>query len=80
MRKQNGMGDEIFPRGGRYEEVAENLKARNVRVRDRRCIICLNDEETRKDEVVCSAGDIVPAWSSSTPWKKDFHSPVNSNA
>jgi hypothetical protein len=36
MRKQNGMGDEIFPRGGRYEEVAENLKVKDICVGDLR--------------------------------------------
>jgi hypothetical protein len=37
-------------RADRYQEVAENLKVKEVYVGDSRYIICLNEEEERKDE------------------------------
>ena len=50
MRKQKEVGAEVLARAGRYQEVAENLKVKEVYVGDRRYILCLNEEEERKDE------------------------------
>jgi arginine repressor len=55
MRKQKEIGTEVLGRGGRYQDVAENLKVKEVRVDDRRYVICLNEEEARKDEAARSA-------------------------
>jgi hypothetical protein len=50
MRKQKEISAEVLGRAGRYEDVAPNLKVKEVRIEDRRYIICLNEEEKRKDE------------------------------
>ena len=55
MRIQKEIGTEVLGRGGRYQDVAENLKVKEVRVDDRRYVICLNEEEARKDEAARSA-------------------------
>jgi len=55
MRKQKEVGAEVLARAGRYQEVAENLKVKEVYVGDRRYIICLNEEEERKDEAARTA-------------------------
>jgi hypothetical protein len=49
MRKQKEVKEEVLSRGGRYAEVAENLKVKEVWVNDRRYIVCLNEEEAIKD-------------------------------
>jgi hypothetical protein len=49
MRKQKEVNEEVLSRGGRYTEVAENLKVKEVWVNDRRYIVCLNEEEAAKD-------------------------------
>jgi hypothetical protein len=49
MRKQKEVKEEVLSRGGRYAEVAENLKVKEVWVNDRRYIVCLNEEEAAKD-------------------------------
>jgi hypothetical protein len=50
MRKQKEIGGEVLARAGRFQEVAENLKVKEVVVDDRRYVVCLNEEEARKDE------------------------------
>jgi len=55
MRKQKEIGTEVLSRGGRYQEVVENLKVKEVRVGDHRYVICLNEDEGRKDEAARSA-------------------------
>jgi arginine repressor len=55
MRRQKEIGTEVLARGGRYQEVAENLKVKEVRVGDHRYVICLNEEEERKDEAARAA-------------------------
>ena len=55
MRKQKESGGAILARAGRFHEVGENLKVKEVLVRDRRYIICLNEEEERKDEAARQA-------------------------
>jgi hypothetical protein len=58
MRSQNEVRDEVLSRAGRYRVVhpsrAESddpspLKVKEVRVDDRRYVICLNEDEARKD-------------------------------
>ena len=49
MRKQKEIGAEVLSRTGRFQEVAENLKVKEVSVGDRRYVVCLNEEEERKD-------------------------------
>jgi len=55
MRKQKEIGEEVLARAGRFQEVGENLKVKEVVVGDRRYIVCLNDEEGRKDEAARAA-------------------------
>src|SRR6266404_2171344 len=58
MRSQNEVKDEVLARAGRYRVVhpprvksddPSPLKVKEVRVDDRRYIVCLNDDEARKD-------------------------------
>ncbi|MFQ5905714.1 MAG: IS1634 family transposase [bacterium] len=49
MRKQKEVREEVLGRAGRYEEVASNLKVKEVWIQDRRYIVCLNEEEARRD-------------------------------
>jgi Transposase len=49
MRKQKEVKEEVLSRGGRYTEVVENLKVKEVWANDRRYIVCLNEEEAAKD-------------------------------
>ena len=49
MRKQKEIGAEVLSRAGRFQEVVENLKVKEVSVGDRRYVVCLNEEEERKD-------------------------------
>jgi hypothetical protein len=49
MRKDKEVREEVLSRAGRYQEVAPNLKVKDVRVEDRRYVVCRNDEEVRKD-------------------------------
>jgi transposase len=55
IRKQKEIGTEVLFRGGRYQGAAENLKVNEVRVEDHRYIICLNEDEQRKDEAARAA-------------------------
>lgn len=49
MRKQREVGEETLARAGRFQEVTKNLKVKEVRVGDYRHVVCLNEEEARKD-------------------------------
>ncbi|MGB7294546.1 MAG: transposase, partial [Candidatus Aminicenantales bacterium] len=49
------IGGAVLARAGRFHEVGENLKVKEVLVGDRSYIICLNEEEERKDEAVREA-------------------------
>ena len=49
MRKQKEVSEEVLERGGRYQEVAANLRVKEVRVDDRRYIVCHNPQEALKD-------------------------------
>jgi hypothetical protein len=50
MRRQREVTEEVLSRAGRYQEVASNLKVKEVVVGDRRYVVCLNPEEAAKDE------------------------------
>jgi transposase len=49
MRRQKEVREEVLERGGRYQEVSENLRVKEVRVEDRRYIVCHNPQEALKD-------------------------------
>jgi transposase len=49
MRRQKEVSEEVLERGGRYHEVVENLRVKEVRVEDRRYIVCHNPQEALKD-------------------------------
>lgn len=49
MRRQKEVRDEVLARAGRYEEVDDALAVKEVRVGDRRYVVCLNRDEARKD-------------------------------
>lgn len=49
MRRQTEVNHEVLGRAGRYQPVSANLKVKEVRVADRRYIVCLNEEEALKD-------------------------------
>ena len=49
LRRDKEVGEEVLVRGGRYHEVAPNLKVKEVMVEGRRYIVCRNDEEAIKD-------------------------------
>ncbi|MFQ5947000.1 MAG: IS1634 family transposase [Anaerolineae bacterium] len=49
MRRQREVRLEVLGRAGRYQEVAENLRVKEVRVEGRRYIVCHNPEEAVKD-------------------------------
>lgn len=49
MRKQKEVGEEVLSKAGRYQDVAANLRVKEVRVGEDRYIVCLNEEEARKD-------------------------------
>jgi hypothetical protein len=49
MRRQKQIKEEVLPRAGRYQEVASNLMVKEVRVGDRRYVVCLNPDEAQKD-------------------------------
>lgn len=55
MRRQNKVSEEVLSRAGRYREVAPNLKVKQVRVGERRYIVCRNDEEAQRDAVAREA-------------------------
>jgi hypothetical protein len=49
MRGVREVRDEVLARAGRYQDVRENLQVKEVRVEDRRYIVCFNPEEAAKD-------------------------------
>lgn len=55
MRRQKEVREEVLSTGGRYTEVAKNLKVKEVCIEDRRYIVCLNEEEARKDAAARAA-------------------------
>lgn len=55
MRKQKEVNEEVLGRAGRYQPVDSNLKVKEVRVGERRYVVCLNQEEAIKDATVRDA-------------------------
>jgi transposase len=58
MRRQREVGDEVLSRAGRYEEVYPKsgdskapspLKVKDVRVGDKRYVVCYNEDQAKKD-------------------------------
>lgn len=49
MRRQKEVARSVLGRAGRYEEVAENLRVKEVRVDGRRYIVCHNPQEAARD-------------------------------
>jgi hypothetical protein len=49
MRRQKQVSEEVLARAGRYQTVADNLEVKEVRVGERRYVVCRNLKEARKD-------------------------------
>jgi transposase len=49
MRRQKEVREEVLGRAGRYREVAENLRVKEVWVEGRRYIVCHNPDEATRD-------------------------------
>jgi hypothetical protein len=49
LRKDREVREEVLSRGGRYQEVAANLKVKEVVVAGRRYVVCRNEDEAIKD-------------------------------
>jgi putative NADPH-quinone reductase len=50
LRNVKEVRDEVLSKGGRYREVEENLRVKEVLLEGKRYIICVNPEEARKDQ------------------------------
>jgi hypothetical protein len=55
MRKVKEVMTEVLSRRGRYHEVGENLKVKEFFVGERRYVVCMNEEEAKKDRVAREA-------------------------
>ncbi len=49
MRSQKDIGTDVLSRAGRYHEVEENLKVKEVLHRGKRYIVCVNEDQAKKD-------------------------------
>jgi hypothetical protein len=49
MRRAAEVHDEVLARAGRYHEVDDNLRVKEVWVDDRRYVVCFNPDEAKKD-------------------------------
>ena len=49
MRRQKEVSEAVLARAGRYQSVADNLEVKEVRVGDRRYVVCRNPVEAKKD-------------------------------
>ena len=49
MRRQREVREAVLGRAGRYQEVAENLRLKEVWVEGRRYVVCHDPEEAAKD-------------------------------
>jgi hypothetical protein len=52
MRRQKEVSEAVLARAGRYQPVAANLEVKEVRVGERRYVICRNPVEAQKDAAV----------------------------
>jgi hypothetical protein len=55
MRRQKEVSQTVLARAGRYQEVAGNLEVKEVRVGDKRYVICRNPQEALKDAAARAA-------------------------
>ena len=55
MRRVKEITREVLSRRGRYHEVSEKLKVKDVRVEGKRYVICVNEEEAVKDALARDA-------------------------
>jgi hypothetical protein len=55
MRKQKEVSAEVLSRAGRYQKVADNLEVKEVRVGERRYVVCRNPVEAAKDQAAREA-------------------------
>jgi len=55
LRRQKEVNEEVLARAGRYQPVAPNLEVKEVRVGERRYIVCRNPLEAQKDAAVREA-------------------------
>jgi hypothetical protein len=55
MRRQKEVSEAVLARAGRYQPVADNLEVKEVRVGERRYVICRNPQEALKDAAVREA-------------------------
>jgi Transposase DDE domain len=51
MRNLVEVRDEVLGRAGRYHEVSDNLRVKEVHVEERRYVVCFNPDEARKDRL-----------------------------
>jgi transposase len=49
LRKSREVSEEVLRRAGRYHEIADNLKVKEVRIGDHRYVVCHNPEEEERD-------------------------------
>ena len=49
MRSQKEVSEEVLSRSGRYQQGAPQLKVKEVFIQGRRYIVCVNEEEAKKD-------------------------------
>jgi transposase len=50
LRNVKEVKDEVLSKGGRYREVEDNLRVKEVFLGEKRYIVCVNPEEARKDQ------------------------------
>jgi transposase len=55
LRNSKEVRDVVLSRGGRYKTVRGNLRVKEVRVGDRRYVVCLNPEEAERDAATRTA-------------------------
>jgi hypothetical protein len=55
MRRQKEVNETVLARGGRYQPVAPNLEVKEVRVGNKRYVVCRNPQEAVKDAAVREA-------------------------
>lgn len=55
MRRQKEITEQVLVRAGRYETVDNKLQVKEVRINERRYIVCRNPEEAKNDEAVREA-------------------------
>ena len=49
MRRQKEVSEKVLGRPGRYREVSDSLEVKEVRIGDRRYVVCRNPEEAERD-------------------------------